>query len=220
MKKTILTMATLLALASSAALADTVLVTSLQGTVTVEASGLGKTALEAFVRLSEGDRLLLPAGGQVSLVYVGKARLEAWQGAGTIVVGEGESKAAAGKPQVQVRSIPPEAAKQMNKTPSTAPDGRVGMMRMRGIPPHDAITRLENEYKQLRSQSAANDLLPEVAFLAGLFDLRQYSRIEEELQRIERDHPGNDTARSLKSLYSRAIAAGKPAPPDTSAAER
>ncbi len=57
----------------------------------IDAIGAGKTALEPFVRLQEGDRLSLPAGAQVNLVYVGKARLEAWQGAGTVVIGESES---------------------------------------------------------------------------------------------------------------------------------
>ena len=33
----------------------------------------------------------------MEMVYVGKARLESWQGTGTIVVGENESRAASGK---------------------------------------------------------------------------------------------------------------------------
>lgn len=188
------------------AFADSVLVTSLQGEVTLEAAGIGKAPLEPFVRLRDGDRLGLGNGGKVSLVYVGKARLEAWQGAGTIIVGESESRAAGGKPQVQVRSIPPEAARQMNKTPSTAPDGRVGMMRMRGIPPQDSVSRLETEYRQLRDQLSADDMLPEVMLLAGLFDLRQYDRIEVELTRISASYQGNPALPALQSHYTKALA--------------
>jgi len=207
--------AALLIVLSGAALAQSVLVTALQGNVSVEAAGLGKAALEPFVRLREGDRLILADNGRVSLVYVAKARQETWRGAGTVVVGESESRPTAGKPQLQVRSIPPEAARQMNKTPVMMADGRVGMMRMRNIPPHDAVTRLENEYKRMRSEvnaGEAGDILPEVFLLAGLYDLRQYTRIEEELKRIAASFPQDETARSLQTLYAKAIeSARKPA---------
>ena len=39
---------------------------------------------------------------------------------------------------------------------------------MRGVPPHDAVARLENDYKQMRSQTTGDDILPEVFLLAGL----------------------------------------------------
>ena len=32
------------------------------------------------------------------------------------------------------------------------------MMRMRGVPPHDAVARLENDYKQMRSQTTGDDI--------------------------------------------------------------
>lgn len=200
-----------------AAPADTVLVTALQGAVSVEAAGIGTAALEAFVRLHEGDRLTLPAGGRVSLVYVGKARLESWQGAGVVLVGETESRAVSGKPQMQVRNIPPEAARQMNKTPIVLPDGRVGMMRMRNVPAADAITRLETDYRRMRAEADAADILPEVFLLAGLYDLRQYARIEDELKRIAGAFPNNETVRSLQALYAKAIDSARqpPAAPET-----
>lgn len=198
-----------LTLIAGAAAADTVLVTALQGTVSVEAKELGKTTLEPFVRLREGDRLTIPAGARISLVYVTRARLENWQGAGVVVVGEAESRAAGGKPQLAAKNLPPETARQMNRTPSASPDGRAGMMRMRGLPSNDAVARLEGDYRQMRSQTTADDILPEVFLLAGLFDLRQYARIEEELKRIDTDFTGNPTARSLQELYAKAIASAR-----------
>lgn len=193
------------ALGALSVFADTVLVTDLKGDVTLEASGTGKVSLEPFIRLRKGDRLGLPVGGKVGLVYVTKARLETWQGAGIVLVGENDSKLIGGKSQVQVRSIPPEMARQMNKTPVVTSDGRVGMMRTRGISPHDAVVRLENEYKQLREQMPPDELLPEVMFLAGLYDLRQYDRVEMELKRIGVVHPGHVTAEALLALYSKAL---------------
>lgn len=211
-------LATSLTLAPLAGWADTVLVTALQGAVSIEVAGsTGKTPLEPFVRLREGDKLSLPTGSQLSLVYIGRARLESWQGAGTIVVGESESRAASGQPQSQVRSLPPEVTRQMNRTPTTSPDGRVGMMRMRGVPPHDAVARLENDYRQMRSQTTGDDILPEVFLLAGLFDLRQYARVEEELKRIATSFAGNPTAASLQELYSKALSSARTPTPDGNA---
>ena len=192
-------LASSLALAPLAVSADTVLVTALQGAVSLEIAGAtNKAPLEPFVRLREGDKLSLAAGSQLSLVYVGKARLESWQGTGT-----------SGKPQSQVRSLPPEVTRQMNRTPTASPHGRVGMMRMRGVPPHDAVARLENDYRQMRSQTTGDDILPEVFLLAGLFDLRQYARVEEELKRIGASFAGNPTAASLQELYSKALSAAR-----------
>lgn len=187
-----------------AAPGDAVLVTAVQGGVSVEGIGSSKMALEAFVRLNEGDRLSLPAAGQVSLVYVSKGRQESWQGAGSVVVGDGESKVASGKPQVQVRNIPPSVAKQMNRTPVAAADGKVGMMRTRSIPTLD-LARLEREYGEMRNQTVASDILPEVYLLSGLFELKQYERIEDELKRITGAYPQDATVPVLRQLYAKAL---------------
>lgn len=185
--------------------AETVLVTAVQGGVTVEGIGEGKKALEAFVRLKEGDRLNLSAKSQAKLVYVGKGRQEIWLGAGAVVIGAEEGKVLAGSPQLQVLNIPPEVARQLNRTPSPGSDGRVGMMRMRSMPPLDAVTRLEQEYAELRGKTSAGDILPEVYLLAGLYDLRQYERLEGELQRIESSYRQDPALPSLLRLYRQAL---------------
>ena len=53
-----------------------------------------------------GDRIALPAKGRLTLIYLASARQENWQGAGSLVVGDGQSEAAGGKPQVEVRQLP------------------------------------------------------------------------------------------------------------------
>ena len=196
----------LLAISGAAYAADAVLVTAVQGTVTVEGIGSGKTALEPFVRLKEGDRLSLVAGSQASLLFVGGGRLETWRGAGSVQIGEGEGKATAGKPELQTRQLPPEIARQMNRMPSTTQEGRVGMLRMRAIPKLDAVNRLEQDYKDLRSKAAASDTTPELFLLAGLYDLRQYARLEEELKRVTEAFPQDPNIAALRQLYARITA--------------
>lgn len=208
MKKSL---AIFLALVSSAtvAVAETVLVTMVRDNVTMEGTGTPKVALEPFVRLNEGDRLTLPAKGQVSMVFVGKGRQETWLGSGVVQIGEGEGKVVSGKPEVQVKQIPPEVARQMNRTPSVAADGRVGMMRLRGIRSPDAVARLDGEYRDLRTKAAADDITPEIYLLAGLFDLRQYDRVDQELKRITQAFAQDPAMPGLLQLYTRALAGAK-----------
>jgi len=195
-----------LALASgvNAAPGDTVLVTAVDGKVALENVEGQKMALEPYVRLKEGDRLNLPAAATVSLVFVAKARQESWAGPGSLLVGDGEGKPTAGKPQLKVRNIPPEVARQMTRTPVASADGRVGMMRTRSIPQLDN-QRLEREYREMRAQSAAADLLPEVYLLSGLLELRQFDRLEAELKRIGIAYPQDGNAQVLRQLYTKAL---------------
>lgn len=198
----------MLAISGAALAADAVLVTAVQGAVTVEGIGSGKTTLEPFVRLKEGDKLTLTAGSQANLLFVGGGRMEIWRGAGAVQLGETEGKATAGKPELQTRQLPPEIARQMNRTPSTTQEGRVGMLRMRSIPKLDAVNRLERDYADLRSKAAATDTTPEIFLLAGLYDLRQYARLEEELKRVSEAFPQDANIAALRQLYARHT--GKP----------
>ena len=183
---------------------DTVLVTAVNGRVAIENVAGQKMALEPFVRLREGDRLTLPAAATVSLVFVAKARQESWQGPGSLLVGDGEGKAVVGEPQLKVRNIPPEIARQMTRTPVASADGRVGMIRTRSIPQLDN-QRLEREYREMRAQATATDILPEIYLLAGLLELRQFDRLEEELKRIAAAYPQDANVPALRQLYTKAL---------------
>ncbi len=257
-------------LCGAAQAADSVLVTAVEGQVRLEGEGVGKMPLEAFMRLNTGDRLVLPAGTRAALVYLAGGRLENWRGNGTLLVGKAESKAVGGKPDLQLRQLPPEVAQQMSRMPAPNPERRHGMVRLAEVddpgmaraarsrpdntrlaemdasraapvmaerpaaappsvvaaapmPPREraAVTRLpsvapespleklEGKYRQLRIDTPANDLTPEIFLLAGLFDLKAYSRIETELLRIADAFPGNGVAAALRETYQRAIAATK-----------
>lgn len=257
-------------LCGAAQAADSVLVTAVEGQVRLEGEGVGKMPLEAFMRLNTGDRLFLPAGTRAALVYLAGGRLENWRGNGTLLVGKAESKAVAGKPDLQLRQLPPEVAQQMSRMPAPNPERRHGMVRLAelddesparaarsrpdnvriaemdasraapvmaerpaaapppvvaaapiparerasvarpgGIPLEGPVEKLEGKYRQLRSETPANDLTPEIFLLAGLFDLKAYARIETELQRISGTFPNDGVAAALRDTYQRAIAEAK-----------
>ncbi|MGE5385203.1 MAG: hypothetical protein ACM3SV_04860 [Betaproteobacteria bacterium] len=256
-------------LCGTAQAADSVLVTAVEGQVRLEGEGVGKMPLEAFMRLNVGDRLLLPAGTRAALVYLAGGRLENWRGNGTLLVGKAESKVTAGKPELQLRQLPPEVAQQMSKMPAPNPERRHGMVRLAALddqdmaratksmpsstriaemdasrtppsmaerpaavpppvvaaapmparerasisrpvaPPESPMEKLDKKYRQLRADTPANDLTPEIFLLAGLFDLKAYSRIETELQRISDAFPNDAVGTALRDTYQRAIALAK-----------
>ncbi len=194
----------ILLLISSSVLADTVLITSLSGAITLEGTD-GKARLDSFMRLKSGDRITLDKAASLSLLFIESGRQENWQGTGSVSIGNSAGQIAAGKPIVQVKQIPADIARQMNRMPSNTQDGRVGMLRMRSVPSHDAVARLERRYSELREAGAPGDLTADLFLLAGLFDLRQYERVRSELDRLSRDFPRNANVAELRELYLRTL---------------
>lgn len=71
----------LIAFGAAHAAGEVVLVTAVQGNVTVQGETGGQMKLEPFVRLRSGDRLALTAGSQASLLFAAAGRMEIWKGA-------------------------------------------------------------------------------------------------------------------------------------------
>lgn len=201
------------------AASEVVLVSGVKGAVSLEAIGIPKTPLQPFLRLKAGDRLNIPADGQVSLVYFDRGRQEIWPGATVLVIGEQESQKISGQGEAQFKQLPPQVTKQMQRsTPSPvegkvgavllreSADGKVGAVRLRSIGPIDAMTKLENTYKELRASAASTDIEPELYLLAGLFEQREYLRLDKEMERISSAFPDDESLKVLRKLYSRAIA--------------
>ncbi len=200
------------------ATSEVVLVSSVKGAVTLEAIGIAKTPLQPFLRLKAGDRLSIPADGQVSLVYFDRGRQEIWPGTAVLVIGEQESQKVSGQGEVQFKQLPPQVTRQMQRsTPAPdgkvgavllreSADGKVGAVRLRSIGPIDAMTRLENTYQELRASAASSDIEPELYLLAGLFEQREYLRLGKEMERISSAFPDDESLKMLRKLYSRAIA--------------
>jgi hypothetical protein len=79
------------------------------------------------------------------------------------------------------------------------------MVRMRAIATPEALAALEQKYQELRGQAAADDRGPEIFFLAGLFEKSAYDRLQQELDRVRKDYPSDESMQVLAKLYVRAI---------------
>lgn len=181
------------------------MVLSVGGEVTLEVQGK-PIKVEAFSRLLEGDRLKLGREAKVSLVYPRSGRQENWSGVGAVLTGESESVAASGKPSVEVKQLPNKVAQQMARTPVSDTSGKAGMVRMRAIATPENLASLEKQVAKMRGEATPNDRSPEVYWLAGLHDMGMIDRLQEELARLAKAYPDDETIRSLTKAYARAIA--------------
>ena len=133
--------------------------------------------------MESGDKLQLGADAVLQVVYFGNGRQESWRGAARFEIGDTESKPAAGAAPAEVKQLPQMLVRQLVKTPTADASGRIGAVRMRSIAPPDAAQKLEDNYKGLREQMPAADRTPELYLLAGLFELKEYDRVEALLKR-------------------------------------
>lgn len=182
---------------------ETALVTKLEGTVN-RVTATGKQPVEAFVKLKEGDQLTLEGNARIQLVFFASKRQESWSGSGKLDIAAQEGKGT-GLPEPQVKTLPEVLVKQIAKTPSLDSQGRAGVVRLRAIATPDALAKLDSNYKQLRQETAADDLNPELFLLAGLLEMRQLDRVEQVLAELQATHPSNMEAKVLVALYQKTL---------------
>ena len=183
--------------------AEVALVMSVQGKVTRLAEA-ALVPVEAFVKLKEGDRISLESDGRLQVVYFENGRRETWSGPGRLEMATREGKAS-GMPAAEVKQLPLVMARQLARTPALDSQGRGGVTRVRAVPSHDAMIKLEDAYQDLKRRAEPNDLGPEMYLLSGLFEMRELDRVERVLGDLKQERPNNPEAALLISLYRKAV---------------
>jgi hypothetical protein len=183
--------------------AEVALVMSVHGRV-LRLADAAPVQVETFVKLKEGDRLNLEKDSRLQVVYFESGRQETWSGPGSLEMTPGEGKAG-GLSAPAVKMLPLVMARQLARTPALDSQGRGGVTRLRSVPGGDAVTKVEDTYRELRSRAERDDLGPEMYLLSGLLDMRQLDRVEKVLGEMQRDWPKNGEAALLISLYRKAV---------------
>jgi hypothetical protein len=181
---------------------DIAMITSVQGGVTRVAAPAPVPAV-AFVKLKRGDRLTL-SGARLQIVYFDNGRQELWQGNGKLEIGDAASRAA-GLPEPAVKTLPEIMVKQIARTPALDSQGRAGVVRLRSITTSAAVDKLDANYRRLREDAAPEDLNPDLYLLSGLFELREFERIERVLADLRQKRPGNAEVDQVIGLYQKAL---------------
>lgn len=184
---------------------DVALVTAVTGSVS-QLVGSAPRTLEPFARLRQGDVLLLEGKAGLRLIFFDSRRQESWRGDGRVEIGSVEGKGS-GLPEPQASLLPERVVRQIAKTPSPDSRQRPGSSRLRSIEiTEGGLAKLDSDYSRLRKEAAADDINPEIFLLSGLFEMREFGRLEQTLKDLSQSRPQSMEIAVLKSLYKKAIA--------------
>lgn len=194
-------LALVLAAASAAAVASDVgLVNHLAGEVSYT-SGSATAKAKAYMKMREGDRFSVPAGGQLRIVYFQGGRQESYTGPATLTAGTQQSSVQSGA-QPQVSTLPQGVPQKIAQTPELiqiARLGRSGGVAVRGLngerrltPQQQAeVKQAKVTYEQLRKSAAADDITPELYLYSVLQDHLLYSDMKQVVAEMQKRQPSN-----------------------------
>lgn len=207
---------------------DVGLVTKLSGDVTYWSEGYQKPAkAQSFMKIRRGDQFKVPTGAQVQFVYFLGGRQETWKGPVAFRIGDSEScpemeKGLKTKPKVVI--FPAKTTQGMRRIPVLL--RRAGLYRpgaeqirggVEGSPAAIALTAEEQAeimaakeiYRNLRKQTGARDITPELYLLGILGDYEQYGEMEEVIKEALKRQPGNDILKGLREWAHTQSSRGK-----------
>lgn len=200
----------LILLTSSCAMAadgkDDALVTVAEGKIV--RGGDADQPVPAFSRLKEGETVKLSKGAKLRVVYFASGRQETWEGPGKLEVGSSAGKSA-DLHNGGVVQLPEVLVRQIAKTPVEGGQGRAGMTRLRAIVSPDAISKVENTYRELRATSDAEDLNPEMYVLSAWLEMRAFSRVEQAIGDLRAQRPNDTRAMQLADIYEQTLRANR-----------
>lgn len=195
----------LVLLSMGASAAEVALVTAASGNVKLQEGKAAASELKPFIKVREGDRLLMEGASRLQVVYFEGGRQETWSGRGALEVGSVSSKAIKGTMQPEIKTLPAILVKQLAKTPAQDGNVKTGMIRMRSMPPYDRLETVEKNYDEMRKQAVAGDLNPELYLLASYFELREFDKLEALLRQLNEKTSETQELAALNMLYARAI---------------
>jgi hypothetical protein len=193
--------AALLAAAATVAIASDVgLVNQIAGDVKYTSGGATASA-KAYMKIREGDRFSVPAGGQLRIVYFQGGRQETFTGPAALTAGAQQSTVQNGA-QPQVTTLPSGVPQKIAQTPELiqiARLGRSGGVAVRGVGSERRLTPQQQAevkqakvtYDQLRKSAAADDITPELYLYSVLQDHLLYSDMTQVVAEMQKRQPAN-----------------------------
>jgi hypothetical protein len=160
--------------------------------------------VQAFMKLRDGDRVNVPAGGQVRVVYFESARQERWAGPASFRAGKTAGEPISGKP-AEVATLPAGAAQRIAQVPQLVQLAKLGGIQVRGMTraqkasmeQQAAVGEARATYEKMRKDLPADDITPELYLFAALHDYLLYGEMKTVAQEMLRKQPGNEEVKSL-----------------------
>jgi hypothetical protein len=186
-------------LAMSAWAGDVGLVNQLSGDVSYQAGSAAPSKATAFMKVREGDKLSVPEGAVVRIVYFEGGRQETWKGPATFRAGARQGEASNGK--ADVSQVPGGVSTKLAQTSEVlqiAKLGRAGGVTVRGVkkelttlPPAQQaeIAQAKKTFESWKASAAADDITPEIYYYTVLQDYMLYEEMRVVVKMMQDKQP-------------------------------
>ena len=187
---------------------DVGLINQLSGDVSYTSAGSTAKA-RAFMKVREGDRFSAGAGAQVRVVYFEGGRQETHSGPTSFTAGTRQSTVRSGA-QPQVSQLPSGVPQKISQTPELIAIARLGssggMSGGRGASREQRLTpqqqaevrQARQTYQDLRKNSAADGVTPELFLYSVLQDHLLYGDMKVVVDEMEKRQPGNPDVAAMR----------------------
>jgi hypothetical protein len=190
-----------IALAQSA---DVGLVNLVAGEVTFTPLSGNPGKVQPFMKVRDGDRFNVPAGGQVRVVFFEGARQERWTGPASFRATRAAGDPISGK-AAEIATLPAGASQRMAQVPQLVQIAKLGGIQVRGmtvaqkasVEQQSTVGEARAVYEKMRKDMPADDITPELYLYAVLHDYLLYSDMKTVAEEMLRKQPGNDDVKQL-----------------------
>jgi len=186
---------------------DVGLVNQLSGDVSYQSGSASPAKASAFMKLRDGDKISVPEGGLVRVVYFDGGRQEVWKGPATFKAGMKQGEAFSGK--ADVSQVPGGAAPRLAQTSEVlqiAKLGRAGGVTVRGVrkelgslPPAQQaeVAQAKKTYESWKAGAPADDITPEMYYYTVLQDYMLYDEMRAVVKTMQDKQPQSQVVAEL-----------------------
>jgi hypothetical protein len=184
---------------------DVALVNLLSGEATYVARSGMRGKVEPFMKVRDGDRITVAAGGQVRIAFFESSRQELWSGPATFSAAKAAAELISGKAP-EITRLPAGVTQRMARIPELVKFAKLGGTQVRGLSKHQkqtgtdeqtALAQAKSAYETMRQQMPADDIAPELYLYAALYEFSRYDEMKVVVAEMRRKQPDNQDAQAL-----------------------
>ena len=162
--------------------------------------------VQAFMKLREGDRINIPQGGQVRVVFFEGSREERWLGPASFRAGKAAAEPISGNP-AQVTTLPVGASQRIAQVPQLVQIAKLGGVQVRGmtvrqkasVDQQSSLSEARVAYGAMQKDLPADDITPELYLYAVLHEYLLYDEMKAVVDEMLRKQPDSEQAKTLAS---------------------
>ena len=192
--------------------ADVGLVNLVSGDVTYVAQGEMSGKVRPFMKVRDGDRINVAAGGQVRIVFFEGARQELWTGPASFRAGRTAAETISGK-TAEIKNLPAGVPQRLARIPELVQSSKLGGSQLRGLPrqhktsvdQQTTLTQARIAYEEMRQEMPADDITPELYLYASLYEFLVYDEMKIIVAEMRRKQPDNQDVKALDAWVTSRI---------------